>query len=345
METINYFILGAAVIVLSIGLWLHFWSVSTRGLAHFHATTVVAWLLIALFPVLILFSFFPNSEIHGTIFGVSAGGAAALFLVIWHYGPKRSAEGRMSDNLNQTIMELENENFELKEQLRDKTTTAAKPLRHAVYAYCIEGAPKKSLAIITGDLVDVKECDCWVNSENNYMQMSRVFEKSISAVIRYYGARRDSAGNIEEDIIADELNAALKGAKVVLPASVYLTSGGQLKASHGVKIIAHVASVTGQVGVGWIPIDNIHRCVTSVLNAVNGTDVQSVLFPLMGTGQAAGKRKINEIAQAQIEMAVDFLSTHPQGNINSVCFLAWSESAYGICKSAIASLSNVDAVV
>jgi O-acetyl-ADP-ribose deacetylase (regulator of RNase III) len=173
------------------------------------------------------------------------------------------------------------------------------------------------------------------------MQMSRVFEKSISAVIRYHGARRDETGDMVDDLIADALNAKLKGAKVVMPASVYITTAGELEQSHGVKVIAHVASVTGQVGVGWVPIERIHRCVSAVLDAVEAEGVQSVLFPLMGTGQAAGRGERDEMVRSLMAEAVDFLTSHPESTVDRVCFLAWTDHDFDICQGAVAALPKV----
>ena len=345
MDTLKVIAIVLAVVVLLLGLGLHFWSVSARGRANFHTTTNFAWLLMALFPVLILFTLFPESEVTITRVGLKAGGTVALFLLIWIPGRRSSWAGRSLDELEHKIGELDTEKRDLTDELKKAQATEPVLLGHAAYSYSIDGAPGKSLAVITGDLMDVRDCDCWVNSENNYMLMSRPFEKSISAVIRYYGARRDAAGDMEDDLIADQLRDAVGGAKVVAAGSVFLTSAGELKKSHGVKVIAHVASVTGQVGVGWKPIDNIHLCVRSVLDAVKASDqteeVESVLFPLMGTGQAGGSRERWELVRVQMEEAVRYLAINPKSKVKRVCFVAWSAGAFEACKRAITSLPNV----
>jgi transcriptional regulator with XRE-family HTH domain len=52
----------------------------------------------------------------------------------------------------------------------------------------------RRIGIITGSIRHVRDADIGVNSENTDMQMSRFEEYTISAIIRYDGARRDSAG-------------------------------------------------------------------------------------------------------------------------------------------------------
>ena len=60
------------------------------------------------------------------------------------------------------------------------------------------------------------------------MQMPRFFEGSISATIRYYGAKRDFAGRVVDDTIADELKHAMGGVTDVVPGTVVVTGAGEL---------------------------------------------------------------------------------------------------------------------
>ena len=81
-NTISIIILATAFVSLGFGLAL-FWSSrkATPGSSP-RTTNRIAWLLIALFPVLILFSFFPGNTFSGTLLGFSATGATALFIFI-----------------------------------------------------------------------------------------------------------------------------------------------------------------------------------------------------------------------------------------------------------------------
>lgn len=346
-ESVNWIVLSLAGIVLLVGLRLHFWSLTPGGRPHFNTTTNVAWLLIALFPVLVLFSIFPDARVEGTVLGISATGAVALFLVIWHFGPRHTRSGRVRDDLEQQVRSLEKARADLQDQLEQSQGEQPVPLRHGIRVYGIEGlGNRKAIEIITGDLAEVNECDCWVNSENTYMQMSRVFERSISAVIRYYGARRDEAGDVQDDVIADELKNALKGRRVVQPTSVFLTGAGALTAARNVRLIAHVAAVTGQVGVGWKPIDHTHRCVRSVLHVLQederAREVHSVLFPLMGIGQAGGSQDRDRRVEALFREAIGWLRGRGRnGRIDRVCFLAWTDVDLDSCLRVVGQIPEL----
>ena len=123
-----------------------------------------------------------------------------------------------------------------------------------VHTFPLAKVPGKQLGIITGDIQNIKEADVWVNSENTNMQMARPFERSISAVIRYMGAKKNRAGRITEDTVSRELFDATGGTGVD-PAVVIDTTAGELTASNNVKKIFHAAAVVGQVGLGYSPIE------------------------------------------------------------------------------------------
>ena len=120
--------------------------------------------------------------------------------------------------------------------------------------------------------------DIWVNSENTNMQMARYFEGSLSGTIRYLGARRDEAGNVNDDVIGNELGRALGSYGSVQPGSVFVTGAGELERTHNVKRIFHVASVQGQFGRGYRQIDDVGCCVTRALEKADSAELASVDF-------------------------------------------------------------------
>ena len=83
-----------------------------------------------------------------------------------------------------------------------------------IYLYQVKGRPGKEVGVITGDIENIKEADVWVNSENTNMQMARHYERSISATIRYMGAKKDDFGRVVEDTIANELHKAVDAGDV-----------------------------------------------------------------------------------------------------------------------------------
>jgi hypothetical protein len=126
------------------------------------------------------------------------------------------------------------------------------------YCYGVTKAGDKQIRLITGDLQHVKNIDIWVSSENTNMQMSRHYEKSISAVIRFLGAERDEKNHVTKDTIADELTCKMGKHASVDPGTVIATGPGALaRPPYCVKRIFHAAAVVGQVGKGYTPIPDL----------------------------------------------------------------------------------------
>ena len=204
------------------------------------------------------------------------------------------------------------------------------------YMYQLVKVPGKQIGLITGDIQNIKEIDVWVNSENTNMQMARHFERSISAIIRYMGAKKDVVGRIENDLIADELRA-LVGTSDVPPGVVIPTGSGELLQSHNVKKIFHAAAVFGQPGRGYMPITDINECIRNSLERADSAemanvDIHSILFPLMGTGTT--RLSAQGIANQLIDAAVSYIEENPQSKIDSIYFLAYNEQDLEICQHA-----------
>jgi O-acetyl-ADP-ribose deacetylase (regulator of RNase III) len=205
-----------------------------------------------------------------------------------------------------------------------------------VYSFSLVHVPGKQIGIITGDLQNIKEADVWVNSENINMQMARPYERSISAVIRYMGAQKNKAGRIKEDTIANELLEAMDGETSVDPGCVLYTGAGTLSETNNVKHILHAAAVVGQVGMGYSTIEKITECIRNSLEVLDdprklaGENLRSILFPLMGTGDA--KRNAEDVANDLIEEAIAYLEENPTSKVEKVYFLAHSEQDLELCE-------------
>ena len=203
-----------------------------------------------------------------------------------------------------------------------------------IYLYQIRGALGREIGVITGDIQNIKEVDVWVNSENTNMQMSRHFEHSISATIRYMGAKKDRAGRVVDDVIANDLREAV-GSSDVPPGTVIDTTSGELKRTNKVKKIFHAASVSGQVGRGYVPIPDISQCVRNALlladsEQLEKEDIHSILFPLMGTGTS--RASAQEIADELINEAVSYMEENPRSKIDTIYFLVYNEQDREICR-------------
>jgi O-acetyl-ADP-ribose deacetylase (regulator of RNase III) len=340
LTSLNIPLLAAALISLTIGL-LIYWRIKPTS-QKFLTTLLICWLLIALFPVFLIYSFFPSaSEISGKLLGFSMSGVFAAFIFIWMYGAKKTVDAVTKDALNNKIAQLEHQ---LDAAKIINTPTPQKLLDGQTYPYSLTKVKNKKISLITGSLQAVHDIDIWVNSENTNMQMASYFDRSISGTIRYYGAKKDDAGNVTQDIIYQELTKQLKGNIVVVPATVIPTDAGELAITHGVKKIFHVATVQGSPGFGYRPVADIGACVTKALEKADsqefaGLQPRSILFPLLGTGQGSGDLKTT--IKVLIESAIVYLETHPESTIEVVCFLTLFDNHLAICKDILDSSTSI----
>ncbi len=213
-----------------------------------------------------------------------------------------------------------------------------------VFEYQLRDVPGKKICLVTGDIQNVRIADVWVNSENTNMQMARYYDRSISSVIRYLGAKRDQVGHVVEDTIVNELAEIMGDHKAVPPATVVVTGSGELAGTHNVKKIFHVASVQGAVAHGYSPIGNIEACLTSVLRRVDSPEFRdagfkSVMFPLMGTG--TGRGSLRENARKLIEAAIAYLEANPDSIVERVYFLTWRDKELEVCQSVLQGADEI----
>ncbi len=215
----------------------------------------------------------------------------------------------------------------------------------------IAGAPGKFVGYRTGDILDVDDIDVWVNPENTDMMMDRFFGRSVSATIRLHGAKKVPGAKeprVEEDTIGDALKEEMKGRSFVRPGFVLQTQSGELKASHNVQRIFHVAAVRGLVGGEGLAtsIETLEQCVTNVLVKMEeladwppGKRIEpykSVIFPMLGTGE--GGFRVNEVAGPLVARAVQFFERRPTAHLKSVHFLAYSDADEATLRSVMTGL-------
>jgi O-acetyl-ADP-ribose deacetylase (regulator of RNase III) len=206
---------------------------------------------------------------------------------------------------------------------------------------------EKRLGFVTGDIVKIKGVDVWVNPENTKMEMARLHDDSISACIRYFGAKRGHTGHVERDTIAEELRKCMGSSAAVEPGMVIPTSAGELRRSHGVKVVLHVAGQHGEPGKGYLPIRNYTTCITQALESAErlncdrwsrwryGGPLRSVIFPLFGTRSDADPQ---DVADNLVFAAKAFLQTRPHTAIERVYFLAYTDADRDLCETAISRL-------
>lgn len=222
------------------------------------------------------------------------------------------------------------------------TVRRASPLRHTeelLYGLTGPGAdPDARIGVVTGDLRRVHCAEVWVNSENTNMSMPRFEEYSVSAIIRYEGARRDETGLVVADTIADELARRVAGRTPVAPGTAITTGSGQLARTNGVRYVIHVAAVHGEPGEGFRQVADVARCVTNALAEAEllRTDdgpVRTVLFPILGTG--TGGAEPAPTMEALLGAAVDHLTVKRPGNVRVIYFLAYTDVELEVCRAVL----------
>jgi O-acetyl-ADP-ribose deacetylase (regulator of RNase III) len=348
-EVPNITVVLPAFVSLILGLSLYLWINRHPSVPHVHTSNLICWLLIALFPVMLLFAFFPDSGADGTKWGFKLSGAFAAFALIFWFGVSKTDAAQkidaLVDPLKKRIGELEAKVTAASDRGESALRKVPTPIKTCdTIVYTLRKDKRKKIALVTGNLQDVRCADVWVSSENTNMQMSRFFDRSISGTIRYLGSTRDSAGNVVEDLVASELAKAVGASVTVQPMSTFVTGSGQLAKTHNVKRILHVAAVQGQVGLGYRPIARIEGCVTRCLEVLSDAnsginDCSSVLFPLLGTGTAKGD--VREIASPLIEAAITFLERSRDSSVRTVYFLTSNDLHLQSCKAVLDNSSKL----
>lgn len=168
--------------------------------------------------------------------------------------------------------------------------------------YDENGTPiSPEINILKGDIRGSENFDVWVNSENTYMEMARLWDRSVSAVIRKLGSVRQPPYNIYRLMDAQGLALAEQmGTRTVVDlGTVFLTPVDQasdMSKKHNVKCVAHVAAVEpNQTGYGFKSGNQTDKCVRNVFDSLaeyqglnrkksKAPELSSILFPLFGAG-------------------------------------------------------------
>ena len=194
----------------------------------------------------------------------------------------------------------------------------------------------------------MRDIDVLVNTENNYMQMARIFETyTLSSKLRTYGSYITRSGLIREDTVQQALYDQIASEEFQIPVGmgyVVPTRAGHPKSSlvrRGARYIFHVATVrvshTGRQS-DITPLDNdgITNAVMNCLDMIRDVDrlqgvispkgttnyefdkaeastyqpISSIIFPLMTTGRGGRERDYAEVAQIMLEALLDYLTNN-----------------------------------
>lgn len=344
ISEITLLLIGFASTVAGLLIYLY---TSIRNPKSFFAYIVVSWLFIPIFPLVFILGFLPDSETTGTLFKFKVSGAFASYVLLWYGGIRLTNKGVKLDEMKSEIRTLE-EKCKYVEVINNATRgQEPKPLLDtSVFTYEVKNGGKK-IALITGDIANVKDVDVWVNSENTNMQMARFGDKSISAIIRYLGAEKEArTGLVTADMVAKALNEELGDVTLVAPATVLATDSGELRRTHGVRKIFHVASVAGEPASGYKPIERLQDCISNSLKkaddreAFPDEDFRSILFCLMGTGTGGGE--LDEAVEKLIKAAITYLELNRRTTrIDTVYFLAYTDRDLAACRKVLLESEKV----
>jgi hypothetical protein len=354
-----WFIQILALVIFYSGIRLYLNLIRRSNPKFFYSNVIISWVLISLFPVVLLFSVFQDSsltgEITGTSFGtITVGGAFGAFFVLWIMGTRYSFQAIKEDHniekiktLNEKIAGLEQQFIMLNAKPKDTRVISESSKIGYEFTY---NKKRRTLGLVTGDIQQVRDIDLWVNSENTNLQMARLYDPSISGLIRYLGAKKDKEGNVIEDIIANALMDCVKEEKIeggtnkndfpsVTPGLAFTTTSGELKNTHKVQGIIHVTTVFGEIGRGYSPIKNLGVCVQNALSQAdkfasdNKIKKVSIIFPLFGTGTAKGD--LDLVARSLFYSVLAYYETRQDSKVDSVYFLTWKEYEKETCMNVL----------
>lgn len=233
------------------------------------------------------------------------------------------------------------------EHLRDRRyARRAEPTEQPPLQY--EVAPGRFISLLTGDMTELQGIDVLVNSENNYMQMARIYENTaLSSALRREGSHIKN-GRIYEDTVQMQLDYQIMhspyfGSRPIEMEQVVATQAGHAKSKlvkNGGRYIFHVATVYVHPRDRTIkPIQtdaSIRQAVNNCLdlfmelheskgvispegaawraqeeaNAAHYDQrpLRSIVFPLFGAGQ--GGRSTLEVAPPMLRTFREFLKRH-----------------------------------
>lgn len=329
-----------AVVAIASGIYIQIWSVRPGRAGARYALQLPAIFLYSLGGALVVFTAFPEAVSEGRALGFTLSGAAGFvgFFMLSSFAWLSKTFNKDDAERQVRRLQAENRKLEKKLLLAERPSQMDAVAKSGRVEFRLKGVRGRTVGIVSGPLANVVGIDVWVNSENTRMEMSRINEPTISAVIRYHGGIRDSGGHLVGDLIASELVSRMGGVAQVSPGYALSTSPGQLLKTHSVQKIVHVASVEGEPGAGYRPVQNLGRCVHNVLAEIdkwnqNGESLRSVLIPLLGTGSK--ESDLGRTAKTLVNASVDYLLNHNGSHIREVYFLAYTSIQQVACEVAL----------
>jgi hypothetical protein len=257
--------------------------------------------------------------------------------------------------------------------------SAFTPVRrdYAVYRLPDDSAHTCRIVLAAGDMLDMNGIDVLVNTENNYMQMARVFESTtLSSKLRLYGALL-SGGHIREDTVQQELyEQTLRLDEYRIPLAmgcVVPTHAGHPNSrlvQRGARYIFHVATVAVQPAVtsAFIPTDDsgvregVLNCIDKIIKidrsqgrisppgsarrtledqaAAAYRPIESIIFPMFATGRGGRENEVQTVASTILHALISGLGSLPADahSLKNVYLCAYSDLDVQAVKAAMDGL-------
>ena len=163
--------------------------------------------------------------------------------------------GENFDTLVESLERLSDETrrkqYDWIKDLQQESTGIEVVNKARVASFPLDEDGKCQLHLSSGDMIKLKNVDVMVNSENDYMQMARIFESStLSSALRMAGALRIN-GRLREDSVQEALDAQIRNKDndydlPIIPGQVIPTPAGHPEGTlrqNGTRYIFHAATV------------------------------------------------------------------------------------------------------
>jgi O-acetyl-ADP-ribose deacetylase (regulator of RNase III) len=232
--------------------------------------------------------------------------------------------------------------------------------------------PGRKICLASGDMTEMQNIDVLVNTENNYMEMARIYESAVlSSALRREGSYIRN-GKILEDTVQLELDQQVTkgegfGSRPIEMEQVIPTHAGHAKSAlvkNGARYIFHASTVyVHPRNRSVTPIQTDASVRQTVLNCLNllmdvnenkgviappdseayareqkaaesFVPLKSIIFPLFGAGQ--GGRSTIEVAPPMIECFKDFLRKHKSAKdfpLESIHLCVFTEVDVAVVKT------------
>jgi O-acetyl-ADP-ribose deacetylase (regulator of RNase III) len=205
--------------------------------------------------------------------------------------------------------------------------------------------------IATGDIIDLKNIDVIVNSENTYMQMARRLDNNtLSSNLRHYGSEFDEFNNLLSDSVQDDLNRIIKTNRPVQIGAVFSTIGGhpnsRIVKRTNLKYIIHAATTQvnitrdnhyGFEGMGADDIPQLTKACLIEFDKLNQYEVNqdnplvNIFFPVFNAGEVGVP--ISDILDHMIEGMMDYINDQPTTHLKHIHILAYTQNELNIIQA------------